>query len=63
MHTLEGLSVKIVLESVILVVNIHYTKLWPFDEETADNKPFVVYYGPEIGEAEDILKEAQALHF
>ena len=36
------LSIKIVLESVILVVNLHNTKLQPFDEETADNELFVV---------------------
>ena len=31
----------------------------PFDEETAGNELFVVYNGPEIGEA----KEALGLHF
>ena len=34
-----------------------------FDEETDDNELFVVHNGPETGEAEDILKEALALHF
>ena len=57
------MSVKIVSESFILVVNLHNTKLQPFDEESSDNELFVVYNGPEIGEAENILKEALALHF
>ena len=57
------LSVKIVSESVILDVDLHNTKVRPFEEEKADNELFVVYYGPEIGEAEDILKEVLAMHF
>ena len=52
------LSVKIVSESVKPVVNLHNTKLQHIDKETSDDEMFVVYYGPEIGEAEDILKEA-----
>ena len=53
---LVRLSVKIVFESVVLVYNPHNIKLRPIDEETADDELFVVYNGPEIGEANEILK-------
>ena len=57
------LSVKSGVESVILVSNLYNTKLWPIDEETADDELFVVYNGPEIGEVDDVLTEALARHF
>ena len=57
------LSVKSGVESVILVYNLHNTKLWHIDEETADDELFVVYNGPEIGEVDDVLTEALARHF
>ena len=56
------LSVKSGVESVILVYNLHNTKLWPIDVETADNELFVFYNGPEIGEVDDVLTEALAWH-
>ena len=43
------------VESVILVYNLHNTKLWPIDEETADDELFVFYNGPEIGEVDGVL--------
>ena len=57
------LSVKTVSESEILVLSPNNTKFQPVDEETADNELFVVYNGPEISEAEDILEEKLRLHF
>ena len=45
------LSVESVAESVISVYNLHNTKLRAINEETADDELFVVYNGPEIGEA------------
>ena len=57
------LSVESVAESVISVYNLHNTKLRAINEETADDELFVVYNGPEIGEAEEVLSEALDLHF
>ena len=51
------------VEYVILVYNLHNTKLWPIDEETADNELFELYNVPEIGEVDDVLTDALARHF
>ena len=57
------LSDKIVSKSVILVVNLHNTKLHPFDDETADKELFVVYIIPEIGHSNIIDTSRQSRHF
>ena len=57
------LSVESVAESVISVYNLHNSKLRPINEETGDDELFVVYNGPEMAEADEILKEALDLHF
>ena len=50
-------------ESVISIYNQHNNKHINIGEDTADDETFVVYNGPEIGESDDVLKEALNLHF
>jgi hypothetical protein len=52
------ISVESVAESVISVYNQHNSNIRNIGEENANNELFVVYNGPEIGEADEMLKEA-----
>ena len=57
------LSVESVVESVISVYNKHNSKVRNIDETTANDEMFISVNGPEIREADDILKEALDEHF
>ena len=57
------LSVESVAESVISVYNLHNSKVRPISEETANDELFIAFNGPEMGEADETLKEALNLHF
>ena len=56
-------SVESVAESVISVYNRHNSDIRPMEENQVNDEMFVSWNGPEIGEADDILKEALELHF
>ena len=57
------LSVESVAESVISVYNLHNNQLRKLNEDTANDELFVAYNGPEIGEADEVLRQALNLHF
>ena len=57
------LSVESISESFISIYNLHDNKLRPIEENTAEAEMMVHMNGPEIGEADDILKAALDLHF
>ena len=52
------LSVERVAESVISVYNLHNNQLRNTGEERANDGKFVAFNGPDIGEAEGVLKQA-----
>ena len=56
-------SVESVAESVISIYNLHNNKHRKISEETANDELFVAYNGPEIGEADEVLRKALNLHF
>ena len=53
--------VKIIVESFAESVN--NCKIRNIGEENANDKLFVAYNGPEIGEVEEVLRDALDLHF
>ena len=57
------MSVESVAESVISIYNLHNSKIRNMKEDTANNEMFVAFNGPEIGEADEVLREALNLHF
>ena len=57
------LSVESVAEYVISIYNLHNSKIRNIKEDTANDELFIVYNGPEIGEADKVLMEALDLHF
>ena len=57
------ISVESVAESVISVYNQHNSKIRNIGEENANNEFFIAYNGPEIGEADEVLRDALDLHF
>ena len=64
--TYEGcfkISVEIVAESVISVYNSQNSKIRPISEDNVNDELFIAYNGPEMGEADYIIKDALDLHF
>ena len=57
------ISVESVAESMISKYNIQNSNIRPIGEDTAEHEMMIVYNGPEIGEADDVLMEALQLHF
>ena len=57
------MSVESIAESFISIYNLHNNKLRPIEESTAEAEMMIHMSGPEIGEAEDVLKSALDLHF
>ena len=57
------MSVEIVAESVISVYNFHNSKLMKLEGDTINNELFVPFNGPEIGEADEVLREALIMPF
>ena len=57
------ISVESVAESVISVYNRHNSDIRPMEENQMNDEMFVALNGPEIGEANEVLKEALKLHF
>ena len=51
-------SVESVAESVISVYNQHNCKIRNIGEQNANDELFVAYNGPEIGEVEEVLRDA-----
>ena len=45
-----------VAESVISVYNVHNNKLWNIGEDKANDEMCIAFNGPEIGEADRVLK-------
>ena len=56
-------SIESVAESVISVYNLHNNKFRKISEDTANDELFVAFNGPEIGEADEVLRQALNLHF
>ena len=56
-------SIESVAESVISVYNLHNNKFRKISEDTANYELFVAFNGPEIGEADEVLRQALNLHF
>ena len=56
-------SVESVAESVISLYSIHNNKIRNIGEEHANDEIFIAVNGPEIGEADPVLKEALDIHF
>ena len=57
------ISVESVAESVISVYNQHNSKIRNIGEENANDELCIAYNGPEIGEADEVLRDALDLHF
>ena len=57
------LSVESVAKSMIFKYNLHNNQLRSISEETAPDKMFISYHGPEIGENDAMLSEALTKHF
>ena len=57
------MSVESIAESFISIYNLHNSKLRSIEETTAEAEMMIDMNGPEIGEAENVLKSALDLHF
>ena len=56
-------SVEYIAETVISVYNRHNSDMRPLGEDQLNDVMFVAWNGPEVGEADTILKRALDLHF
>ena len=50
-------------ESIISIYNQHNSKIRNISEDNANDELFISFNGPEVGEADNILKQALDLHF
>ena len=56
-------SVESIAEAVISIFNQHNSDNRKLSEENLNDEMFVAWNGPEIGECDEILKNALDLHF
>ena len=59
---LEPSIAKSIAESFISIYNIHNSKLRPIEEDTVEDEMMIHLNGPEIGEADNVLKSALDSH-